>query len=45
MRDGSDPAAEFERRAFAKVARRLVPILCIGYVLNYMDRTTSASPR
>jgi len=33
---GATEAAE--RRAFAKVARRLVPILTAGYVLNYLDR-------
>lgn len=31
-------APEVERRAFAKVAWRLVPILTFGYVLNYLDR-------
>jgi len=31
-------ATELERRAFAKIARRLLPILTIGYVLNYLDR-------
>ena len=28
-----------ERRVFQRIAWRLVPILCIGYVLNYLDRS------
>src|SRR5689334_17755080 len=28
-----------ERRVFRRIAWRLVPILCIGYVLNYLDRS------
>jgi ACS family tartrate transporter-like MFS transporter len=41
---GTDRAAtmsistEVERRAFNKIAWRLVPLLSISYVLNYMDR-------
>ena len=30
--------ADVERRAFAKITWRLVPLLTISYVLNYMDR-------
>ena len=29
---------EVERRVFAKIAWRLLPILAVGYVLNYLDR-------
>src|ERR1035438_7849572 len=31
-------STEVERRAFNKIAWRLVPLLSISYVLNYMDR-------
>lgn len=31
-------AADLERRAFSKIAWRLVPILTAGYLLNYLDR-------
>jgi len=35
-----DPATqEAERRVFAKIAWRLMPILTISYILNYLDRT------
>jgi ACS family tartrate transporter-like MFS transporter len=37
--NGVEASVEIERRAFSKVARRLVPFLTLGYVLNYMDRT------
>jgi MFS transporter, ACS family, tartrate transporter len=30
--------SEFERRTFAKIAWRLLPLLSVSYVLNYMDR-------
>ncbi len=30
--------AEIEKRAFAKVAVRLLPLLTIAYILNYLDR-------
>lgn len=33
---GRDEAAE--RRLFAKIAWRLLPLLTVGYILNYMDR-------
>jgi sugar phosphate permease len=35
-------AAEAERRVYAKIARRLMPILTISYVLNYLDRNNIA---
>lgn len=28
-----------ERRVFARIAWRLVPVLCLGYILNYLDRS------
>src|SRR5688572_19132390 len=31
--------AQIERRVFAKIGRRLMPILTVSYVLNYLDRT------
>jgi ACS family tartrate transporter-like MFS transporter len=31
--------AETEHRAFAKAARRLLPVLTVAYVLNYLDRS------
>ena len=31
--------AEAERRVFAKIGWRLMPILIISYILNYLDRT------
>lgn len=34
--------AEAERRVFAKIAWRLMPLLCISYVLNYLDRNNIA---
>ena len=30
--------SELERRTFAKIAWRLLPFLCISYLLDYMDR-------
>lgn len=30
--------AEVEKRAFAKIAWRFMPVLCIAYVLNFVDR-------
>src|SRR5215471_20498956 len=37
--DGSSAAArETEQRVFAKVAWRLMPMLIVGYLLNYLDR-------
>src|SRR5689334_18093271 len=35
----SDPAAANERRVFAKVGWRLMPLLITAYILNYLDRT------
>jgi sugar phosphate permease len=34
--------AALERRVFNKIARRLMPILTVGYVLNYLDRNNVA---
>lgn len=34
--------SERERRVFAKIARRLMPILTVSYVLNYLDRNNIA---
>ncbi len=31
-------SVDLERRAFRKIAWRLVPILTVGYLLNYLDR-------
>jgi ACS family tartrate transporter-like MFS transporter len=37
---GTVPAtAEAERRVFAKIGWRLMPILTLSYILNYLDRT------
>ena len=33
-----DAAQDVERRAFAKIAWRLMPFLIVAYVLNYLDR-------
>ena len=30
---------EAERRVFAKIGWRLMPILTLSYILNYLDRT------
>jgi sugar phosphate permease len=39
----SAPAdAEAQRRVFAKIAWRVMPILTVSYVLNYLDRTNIA---
>jgi sugar phosphate permease len=35
-------AAEAERQVYAKIARRLMPILTVSYVLNYLDRNNIA---
>jgi MFS family permease len=35
----SDPSAVNERRVFAKVGWRLMPLLITAYILNYLDRT------
>lgn len=35
----SPAAADAERRVFAKIGWRLMPVLTISYVLNYLDRT------
>lgn len=36
----TDPTTqEAERRVFAKIGWRLMPILTISYILNYLDRT------
>jgi MFS transporter, ACS family, tartrate transporter len=34
----SAAAREVEQRVFAKVAWRLMPLLVVGYILNYLDR-------
>jgi MFS transporter, ACS family, tartrate transporter len=34
----SAAAREVEQRVFAKVAWRLMPLLIVGYILNYLDR-------
>ena len=31
--------AEAERRVFAKIGWRLMPLLILSYILNYLDRT------
>ena len=36
--DAADAPTDIERAAFRKAARRLVPFLTLGYLLNYMDR-------
>jgi MFS family permease len=38
---GTTPAAltDVERRVFAKIGWRLMPILILSYILNYLDRT------
>ena len=33
------PARDAERRVFAKIGWRLMPILTLSYILNYLDRT------
>ena len=33
------PHREAERRVFAKIAWRLMPLLVVSYILNYLDRT------
>jgi MFS family permease len=38
----TDPSAAAERRLFARVAWRLMPILLASYVLNYLDRNNIA---
>src|SRR5471030_1117016 len=30
--------SEAERRVFTKIAWRLMPLLTVGYILNYLDR-------
>ena len=35
-------AAAAERQVYAKIARRLMPILTVSYVLNYLDRNNIA---
>src|SRR5271165_4523361 len=35
---GITTPSEFEQRTFAKIAWRLLPLLSVSYVLNYMDR-------
>ena len=35
----SPAAADAERRVFAKIGWRLMPILILSYILNYLDRT------
>ena len=40
LQSAPDPATkEVERRVFAKIGWRLLPVLTISYVLNYLDRT------
>jgi D-galactonate transporter len=34
-----DSSSELERRVFARVAWRLMPLLIAAYILNYLDRT------
>jgi MFS family permease len=37
---GADPATlEIERRVFTKIGWRLMPILVVSYIFNYLDRT------
>jgi ACS family tartrate transporter-like MFS transporter len=38
----SGPLSDEERRVFAKIAWRLMPILTTAYILNYLDRTNIA---
>src|SRR5215470_4726259 len=33
------PSAAAERQVFAKIGRRLMPVLTTAYILNYLDRT------
>ena len=33
------PADEAERRVFSKIAWRVMPLLIVSYILNYLDRT------
>jgi MFS family permease len=40
--DATRGAAEAERQVYAKIARRLMPILTVSYVLNYLDRNNIA---
>jgi MFS transporter, ACS family, tartrate transporter len=35
----SPAAADAERRVFAKIGWRLMPLLIVSYILNYLDRT------
>ena len=35
----ASPSTEAERRVFAKIGWRLMPILILSYILNYLDRT------
>jgi MFS family permease len=39
---GRDTLSEDERRVFTKIAWRLMPVLTISYILNYLDRTNIA---
>lgn len=32
------PIAAIERTAFRKIAWRLMPLLTMGYIVNYLDR-------
>jgi MFS family permease len=38
MPDGGDVGA-FEKRLYAKIAWRIVPLVALGYVINFLDRT------
>ena len=37
-RPSTDHAAEAERRVFAKIGWRLMPVLILSYIFNYLDR-------
>jgi MFS family permease len=37
--DATPAAAEAERRVFTRIAWRLMPVLVVSYILNYLDRT------
>jgi MFS transporter, ACS family, tartrate transporter len=36
---GTDAAMAIEKRAFAKIAWRLLPLLIVAYIVNFIDRT------
>jgi D-galactonate transporter len=39
MVDVTSPVVDAERRVFSKIGRRLMPVLIVSYILNYLDRT------